>query len=343
VSGPESPSPAEQPAAGDADEDQPATRLIPDDPLPIDVLEALDAEIDLAIAKLTTHVGTDIDDVMARIEIADTGLRLAPVSGRAAGGDFELNLDLVSQGQTAELDLDLQANHWLMGTFSDLIRSSTGSVGKLDANIQLQGAGDSPRAIASSLDGEVRLVGEGGAVDSTVMQVLSIGLGSLFDVFGDTKESTFLNCFVMRFDFEDGIGSSRALLVDFPDISIVGAGTIDLTDEQLDLLFKPESKNQSFVSLAVPFDVSGPLSSPRIRPDAAGTGVQALKGAGMAVLFLNPITVLPAAAAAAALVGADMIQDAAGENPCVVALRNAETVGKAAPDQSWFDKVFGGD
>ena len=336
----------EPPSIGQAstdEEEEAATQFIPEDPLPIDALNAFDAEVNLAISKLRTHVGTDVDNFMARVELADGDLRLAPVTGKSAGGDFELNLDLVSQGSTSELNVDLHADQWLMGTFSDIIRSSTGSVGKLDAVIQLQGAGASPHAIASSLDGEVRLVGKGGAVDSTVMQVLSLGLGDLFDVFGDGKESTFLNCFVVRFDFKDGVGSARSFLVDFPDISIIGAGTIDLAQEQVDLEFKPDSKNQSFVSLAVPFDVSGPLASPKIRPDAGGTGVQALKGAGLAVLFLNPITVLPAAAAAAALVGADMIQDATGENPCVVALRNAEAVGEAAPDKGWFESIFGAD
>ncbi|MEM7023483.1 MAG: AsmA family protein [Pseudomonadota bacterium] len=330
---------ADQAKDEEAEPDQAAPRLIPDDPLPFEALGALDADVKLAITKLKTHVGSDANDLFAQIELTDGDLHVTPLRGKSAGGDFEVNLDVLNRGQTADLKLDMQFNQWVMGTFSDIIRSSSGSVGKLDATIQLEGSGRSPHAIASSLDGEVKLVGKGGAVDSTVMQVLSIGLGSLFDVFGDNKESTFLNCFVVRFDFEDGIGTAHDFLVDFPDISIIGTGTIDLTDEQIDLLFRPDSKNQSFVSLAVPFDVAGPLASPSIRPDPTGSGIQLLKGAGLALLFLNPITVLPAAAAAGAIIGTGMIQDAASENPCVAALRNAEAVDQAKPDEGWFDSL----
>ncbi|MEM7023117.1 MAG: AsmA-like C-terminal region-containing protein, partial [Pseudomonadota bacterium] len=337
---PDESSDAEPPATDDDESDQPAGLLIPDDPLPFDALNALDADAKLHVAKLTTHLGANADDLSVEIDLAEGDLRIAPLTGKSAGGDFEMTLEvLTQQQQTADMNLDLKFRQWRMGTFSEIIRSSGESIGKLDADIQLAGTGGSPHAIASTLDGEVKLIGKGGAVDSTVMQILSIGLGSLFDVFGGDKESTFLNCFVVRFDFTDGIGTAHDFLVDFEDLAILGSGTIDLRDEQLDLLFTPESKNQSFVSLAVPFDVAGPLSSPSIRPNPTGSGVQLMKGAGLALLFLNPVTVLPAAAAAAAIIGTGMVVDAAGENPCVVALSHAAAVEEAEPEEGWFDKV----
>jgi hypothetical protein len=53
---------------------------------------------------------------------------------------------------------------------------------------------------------------------------------------------TDINCGVSGFDMKDGIAKVSALVVDTPNISVVGEGQVNLRDETLDLALKPYSK-----------------------------------------------------------------------------------------------------
>lgn len=332
-------------------------RVIPDAPLPLEALRALDAEVDLTAARLRTGAQGEIEDLTVRLELTAGRLELAPVAG-TAGGTFEIATTVDGAQQPAGFTFDLEADDLIMGTFSDLLQRSGDSVGKIDADIALTGTGNSPRAIAASLDGRANLVGEGGAVESRVLEVLAIGITDVLGPFFGEEENTFLECFVASVDFEAGVGTLREFLVSFPALSIGGSGTIDLRDETLDLKFATDSKNQSLVSFAVPFDVTGPLAAPKVLPDTVGSAKQLAKGAGLAALYLNPITG-PAAAAAAlgSMAMADTVQGKT-DNKCLVAIRNAGSAGEAgqvapsapaaeADDEGGFigglKRLFGGD
>ena len=327
-----------------------AERLFSNEPLPLDLLRATDAEVSVAIAKLRTQVGAEVNDLKAKLVLSDGKLTLAPVTGGTADGKFEVALTLDGQKQPADFVLDLEAKQLRMGTFGDLLEPVGESVGRVDADIALTGNGNSPHAIAASLEGRANVIGEGGAVNSTALKLFAIGLTDVLNPFFGDQGNTFLNCFVISVDFEDGLGTVREMLIDFPSMSLVGTGTVNLGDEKIDLKVAPESKNISLVDLAVPFSISGPLASPSVLPDTEGTILKAMRGAGLAALYLNPITG-PVAGGAAVLgtLAADKL--AKGENPCVVAIRQAGTAGTAggeapsadAPkEKGFFDRLLGG-
>ena len=53
---------------------------------------------------------------------------------------------------------------------------------------------------------------------------------------------TDINCGVSGFDIQEGIAKVSALVVDTPNISVVGEGQVNLRDETPDLALKPYSK-----------------------------------------------------------------------------------------------------
>ena len=154
-----------------------------------------------------------------------------------------------------------------------------------------------------------------------MLGTLAFGIGDILSPFTERDGTTALNCFVLGIDFDDGVGTSRALLVDFPNLSIMGRGEVDLRDETLNLRFASNSKTASLATFAVPFVVRGTLASPQVRADSASAVV---RGAGT---WLNPL----AAFGTLATLGAGR---ALGENPCVVAMREAAVAaGEAGGDE----------
>jgi hypothetical protein len=256
-------------------EPQASVYLIPDKPLPLSALQSIDAVVGISVAKLHTDIDTRIDDIEARVKLSEGRLEVAPVSGGFAGGRTSLRLLLDAGHAPTHFDVELMARQMLLGTYVPLLKSSGDSVGRADVNLELSGVGDTPRAIAASLDGHLGVVGEGGAVDSRLLRLLVVGVGDILTPFFNRQGNTHIDCFVAGVGFEDGIGTVKTFLVDMRSLSIEGSGTLDMIDETLDLRFRSQSKHASLASLAGPFDVTGSLASPRVRTSTVGTVLSA--------------------------------------------------------------------
>jgi uncharacterized protein involved in outer membrane biogenesis len=71
------------------------------------------------------------------------------------------------------------------------------------------------------------------------------------------RDISRLNCLVTKFDIQDGVMASTTSLLDTTDTIIRGRGTIDLGQEQLDLLVWPQAKREKFLSVSTPITVTG--------------------------------------------------------------------------------------
>ena len=61
-----------------------------------------------------------------------------------------------------------------------------------------------------------------------------------------------LVCFVTRFDFKDGIGTARKLVLETDKVQAAGGGTLNLRKETMDFLFTPRAKRNELVGEVVP-------------------------------------------------------------------------------------------
>jgi uncharacterized protein involved in outer membrane biogenesis len=96
-----------------------------------------------------------------------------------------------------------------------------------------------------------------------------------------------INCFVTDLPLNHGIVDTKAFLLDTEEGRITGQGTIDLRSQTLDYALTTRSKHFSIGSLPGPIDLTGPITSPSIRPGAeviaragAATGLGILTGFG---------------------------------------------------------------
>lgn len=132
-------------------------------------------------------------------------------------------------------------------------------------------------------------------------------------------DTTKVNCFVCRFDVNDGLADSTALVIDTDQMSVIGDGTVNLGTEKLNVGIKPSPKEGvggvglSLTELARPFRLGGTLARPSLEIDPTGTALIIGKGAGGVALF-GPLGI------AAALLSTSPTD----ENPCLTAIEAAE-------------------
>lgn len=247
-------------------------RLFSADPLPVGILHAVNAMLDIAIGTLKAG-GRSFEDVAAKVALKDGNLVVDPIGLRTAGGTIKGAFGIDARTDKPKLTLKLKGAGL---SLSDV--SGQGTVGsKLNLTVDLTGVGASMRDIASTARGPVIAMAGAGPIRSGVLSFISTNLLQAIPVLGN-QQRLALNCMVARFNFADGNGNSQILVVDTTRMTIAGRGVVSLRNETLDLILVPSTKGKSLASVAalVPVRVRGPLTNPRATPDPRGVSKEVI-------------------------------------------------------------------
>lgn len=302
------------------------------DPLPLDQLNAANADLTLNVAALTFGK-VELTEVKLPLRLKDGQLN-APLSARYRG--VAINAAVTANGEARSVGLDARTTAIDLGRlFSDLGVTDLLST-RADIAAKLSGRGKSMHDIAASLNGQTNLATGEGTVNSKMFALVSNDLAKAIVPNGSSGDKAKLVCALSAFDFKGGVGTSKALAVETDSLITTGGGTIDLGGERIDLLLKPKPKNASLVSLAFPIRVSGPLGAPSAGLDRTGvvTGVAtavggvALTGGVGALLPLMSSGSGEAASGGCAKLAAAAAQDSGGIGGTVKGIGGA--VGGAA-------------
>jgi hypothetical protein len=265
--------PAEKPADG---------RVFPKDPLPLDGLKAADAKVAFDGKKIVIQ-GNQIDDVSVRLTLKGGNLQVQPFSAVVAGTKVSGNVGLNGAVSVPTLVAKLNAVDLDYGELLKQRGLTDIATGKLDADVDVKGAGASVRALMASLNGKLFVKTENGRIDSSALNIVSSDVMSAFPGF-NSKDDKTLQCGVVNFDIKDGIASAKALVFETGGLSAIGVGTVDLREERLNLVIDPRAKQTSLASAAiVPVAIVGTFLEPDWELDKAallaGTAGTVAKGA----------------------------------------------------------------
>ena len=243
-------------------------RVFSDQPLPVDGLGALDAVISVRAAA-------------ADIRLAAGRLEVKPLTATVAGGRIGAALSV--DAGTGGMSLAIEARRLFIGRLLEDIGVAEVLDGRVDADVEVSGAGGSVRAIMAGLAGRTRLVVRDGRIDSEALGVASTGILDALPWIANA-DATRINCAVSRFDIEAGIAESRVLVLDTNGLTARGEGRIDLGEESIDMSIVWRAKQVSLASLSIPVRIGGTLAAPTLAPDvgrlASGLAAGAAGAAG---------------------------------------------------------------
>jgi uncharacterized protein involved in outer membrane biogenesis len=254
------------------------TKIFSTKPLPVfDALDNIDINLIYNLKKLTAN-NQSIDNIYLNMVLKDGLLRLDPLSIDFAKGTIKSKLEL-SAIQKIRFRLDTKIIKLDYDRLMAILGTKEYARGELDAEINLTGEGNSISTLMASLNGTVRVTTIDGVLHSDSLKLLSKDLVSIIP-FTDTSNRQKINCGVIQFDINKGIASTHAMVINTGAISALGTGDIDLANETLSLYIAPRSRRTSMIKLAlVPVNVTGPLSSPSVSPDLAGSTISTTKTA----------------------------------------------------------------
>lgn len=288
--------------------------VFPSDPLPFDLINSARADVSLTVGEFITPYGT-YGDVDIRLVMEDGLLNVRPLKANYAGGVISGNLSVDTAGGTPLVAMALSGPKVAVGEvlkdFANLdLMQGSGAV-----NLALNGSGNSLADIMGSLNGHSRILMGQGRMRNEGLGYVSGVFSSIGEVLGK-KEWVVVECLASDFQIENGIATSKVGVLNTEVISLTIGGKIDLKKERFDLKVKPSPRGLD-ISLAVPVNITGPLSDPGFSPDALGS-LTKLGSIFGSVLFP------PAALLALTDMGGN-------DHPCVQFAKDAGEAGEATP------------
>ncbi len=288
---------ATAPAAPAAPTAKPAAsgRLIPDTPIPFDLLRHADADVKLSVAQLVVG-GAIYRSIATHIDLHGGKLRLDPLTGDLPEGHLNAALSADATQTPPAIAVRVQIPALALQPLLVAMKEPAVITGNMQVQADLRGSGATPHAIAASLDGSLGVAMANGTVDN---RLLGGTLGSilrqvnLLDLVGRGGTSQ-VQCFAAHLDAAHGIATVRSLVLASSLLTMDGGGSLNLGAETLDLRVRPQAKVAG-TGVVVPLRISGPFRSPATAPDA---GAAITENAGTVAGLLGSTTALGLAAGA---------------------------------------------
>jgi uncharacterized protein involved in outer membrane biogenesis len=308
----------------------PARYVIPDTPLPPLPLAGTESEGSIVVDDVVLRDGAHLRRVDTKFTTNANGADATFDIGEAFGGSLRGRLRVDGDAKAPRVRLSIEAHDLdlpALASRAGIEREVHG--GRVRANVDIDGRGASPHAIASTMSGSILAVsgpaslgrGTGHREDALAQLV-----GAL-DPLQGVDSATQLRCAVFRLPLSNGIAQvDRSIAVETAKLSASASGTVNFRDETLDLSVHPA------VHAGIKFDVSQLASLVRIRGSFAkpAVGIDAANTAKT----LAEIGALGASGAGLAAIGRALIApNAEREDACAVALGQRETKREPAPAQ----------
>lgn len=310
---------------GNANEEK--DQLIPDRPLPLDILKSYNSEIHL---KADTLLLPRLSLTEFRIDTTLEGghLNIDTLQSKIGTGAINGRMEVQSQANPPLITAVLNADSIQL---DEMVRGKDPAPkikGNMNINLDISGSGKTYAELAADLSGKAGLEMSDGRLYNQYMRLLGKNIFSaLIDTlnpFDKKREYVDINCMVTRFEIEDGLAESMALVLDTPEVAIVGEGKINLKTEEIEIPLNTISKknlgikdvagiNLSLNKFVDPLQIDGTLSKPNVRVDVSGALFSIGKAVGGVALFG------PAGIAATLLSGS-----AGKQNICQAALEKGE-------------------
>lgn len=270
---------------------QASGRVLPDTPLNLPKLRAADVYLSYVGAHIE-GAAMPFDNIAAQLDIVDGRISLKPLSFAVGDGRIVLNLDLDARAERPLMrgDIDFRRLDLARLTRGTPLLRGSGNIGGY-ARIDTQG-----RSLAQMLgagNGELKLFMSGGELRALLVDLAGLDLGNaLLSALGLPRR-TELRCLVADYSLDQGVMSTRTLLVDTGKANVIGEGRINLATEQLDYRLSTQPKQPSVAALSAPIRISGSFAQPKLRPEYAELGLRTGAAVALGVLLTPLAALLP--------------------------------------------------
>jgi len=265
--------------------------LLPDKPFNLPKLNAANIYLHY---KADSIVGKSMpfDTLTANLTIVNGAINLHPVSFGIGTGRVSGDIALTPQPDklihaVATIDADnvnisklMNATHVFKGD------------GLLQGKASLNATGNSIASWAGNGTGGLALYMTGGNLSDILVSLSGLEFGNALVAALGLPRQTDVHCFVGDFALNQGLFSTRTLLLDTGSSLVRGGGTVNLKTEAINYRIDSKPKHFSIGSLPAPINIGGTMKKPSIGP-AKGPLIERGAAAVALGIVAAPLALIP--------------------------------------------------
>ncbi|MBX3655294.1 MAG: AsmA family protein [Ramlibacter sp.] len=267
-------------------------KVLPVARLDLERLKAMNADVRYRALDIAHAGALPLQRADVHVHLRDGVLELDPLQLGVAGGGVagRLRINGASDPASVVVNLDMEGLH--LNQLFPAVKSTRSSLGQFNGRIDLAGEGNNVARMLATSSGNVSMLMGQGEISNLLLEFAGLDGGEIikFLVRGDRNVS--LRCAAAAFDVRQGLMTSRTMVLDTSDTVVQGAGRINLADETLDVVLRPQPKDASILSLRSPLKIAGSFAAPQAGPDKMALAGRA--GAALALAAVNPLLALAA-------------------------------------------------
>jgi hypothetical protein len=294
--------------------------IFPDRPLKLSFLKQLQGELNLKADTLLLPY-LSVSDLTTRIDLSGGRLQVDALSAAIGAGMLAGRLALDAGTSPPTVMVDMTARRIALDKALENLKMLEGNV---EIAVDIKGRGATCADMAAGLNGNVQVSMNDGRFYNDYLRMMGQNIfATLIDMlnpFDKTLDHLRINCLVCRLGIEEGMATVEALVLDTPQVGLVGKGRINLETEAIDIPINTLPRQgvgiEDVVTVSMNLDqmidafrLSGSLANPSLEVDAA----DALFSIGETI---GSVAVFGPAGVAAALMSGSV----GNRNPCELVL-----------------------
>jgi hypothetical protein len=270
-------------------------KVIPDTPVPLNVLQTFLADVDVRVTEIVLRERSLLDFVLSG-SVADGSLALREFNVRNdRGGELSGRLGARPLDGSAEIGMRISGSGLQLG-LPALSRDEASALPAFDADLAFISSGATVRELAGNVNGYLRIVSGEGKVRANALRILTqdfmYQLLNTINPFTTTDPYTNLKCVTVLATVEDGQVRGKPVLVMQSDkLNVFANANVDLKTEKLGAEFNTVPQKGLGISLSNLVNpyvaVVGTLGNPGIALDPESVLIEggvAVATAGISIL-----------------------------------------------------------
>jgi len=275
-----------------AAEKKASPKLIPDVPLKLERLRATDLDVTLKAIKIVAP-NLPFKGMEVRFYLKDGLLKLDPLKVVLADGTIDGSIEIDANKDVPPMKMNLNLRKLSLGQFFINTRFEKTSEGFFGGKVNLAGTGSSLADVLATSNGELTLIMSGGKISQLLIEASDLDIAQAVPLFLGKDKSTKIRCGVTDFGVEDGLLTSKVVLLDTNDSLLLGNVSINMKRETINAKLDAKPKDASIFAVQVPIVLSGQLKSPSIGLDGKKVGNRGVAAVVLGSLLTPFAAILP--------------------------------------------------
>ncbi len=267
-------------------------KVLPTATLDMTRLKSMNADVTYSAADIRHIEVLPLDQGRVHVKLQAGVLQLDPVSLGVAGGSVAGSISIDANVSPAAFNTRLAVRGLQLNQLFPAVETTKTGFGKVSGQLDLKGRGNSVAQMLGAASGNFAVLMGSGEISNILLEYMGLDGGEVIKFFLRGDRNVGLRCAAAAFDVNQGLMTSRVMVLDTTDTLITGRGQVSLASETLDIVLAPAPKDWSILSLRSPLRIGGTFASPSAGPDKAALAGRA--GIAIALAAINPLLALAA-------------------------------------------------